>query len=165
MRKTLAIDPGTKLGFAVGDEPAAIFFGSMDLSKIDDHGERFQAFYSRLNALIDDTEPRKVLVEKLPLVLGKGRSNIGAIVYLQKLVAIVQLVTSQRHLPLGHVTPGEANYWFLGTKKRIKRDLRKRLLVEEAERRGYRVNGDDNIADALAIWHTEAKQFKLHLTT
>ena len=143
--KLLALDLGTKTGWALYVGPGAIFSGAWDLkpSRFSGGGMRFVRFVGFLTELHKSVGYDRVVFEEVR----RHMSTDAAHVY-GGLMATLTMFCEDKGLPYEGVPVGTIKKSWTG-----KGNASKAEMVAEAKKRGFYPQSEDE-ADALAILHT-----------
>ena len=143
--KILALDLGTKTGWALYVGPGVIFSGAWDLkpSRFSGGGMRFVRFVGFLTELHKNIGYDRVVFEEVR----RHMSTDAAHVY-GGLMATLTMFCEDKSLPYEGVPVGTIKKTWTG-----KGNAKKDEMVAEAVRRGFDPQSEDE-ADALAILHT-----------
>ena len=143
--KLLALDLGTKTGWAVYVGPGTIFSGAWDLkpSRFSGGGMRFVRFVGFLTELHKSVGYDRVVFEEVR----RHMSTDAAHVY-GGLMATLTMFCEDKGLPYEGVPVGTIKKSWTG-----KGNASKAEMVAEAKKRGFYPQSEDE-ADALAILHT-----------
>ncbi|ORE90211.1 hypothetical protein ATO13_23286 [Stappia sp. 22II-S9-Z10] len=148
----LALDLGTKCGYATGDDPHQfVISGVWDLKpgRFDGGGMRFLKFRQRLNDIHHAAKIGRVAFEEVR----RHRGTDAAHVY-GGLLAILTEWCEEKSIPYEGIPVGTIKSFWTG-----KGNANKTAMVDEAHRRGFPVI-DDNEADAVAILHIAFENIK-----
>lgn len=148
-RNILALDLGTKCGYAVRRRDGTIVHGTESFTprKSWTPGQRWQRFRSWLAELIAREQIHAIAYEEVRRHLGTEAAHVyGAF------LALVQLQADSHNLTLHPVGVGVIKKLWTG-----KGNANKDEMITEARRRGFRPDSD-NSADALAVLNWACQQ-------
>lgn len=155
--RILGIDPGTGiLGFGVIDvvkgKPQLVDAGVIRTPVHEDDAVRLETIYSELNAIIADTKPTHMSVEKLFFA-----RNVTTAITVAQARGVVLLAGKQAKLELAEYTPLQIKMAITGygraDKKQMQEMVRLHLNLTEVPK-------PDDCADALAAALTHAQARK-----
>lgn len=149
MSKFLCIDPGSKLGFAVGSA-GHVVSGSLEFKndRFSGGGMRFVKFRKWLNEVHAAYEFTHVFFEEVRRHQGVTAAHIygGFLAHLTEWC-------EEKGIPYQGYPVGTIKKSWCGSG-----NANKQLMIDEARRRGFRP-ADDNEADALAIFHLAISEY------
>lgn len=150
--KVLALDLATKTGWAVGCLNDVPRFGSLRFAR---EGHSMAAHFAGcaqwLNDMVAVETPRLVVFESpLPTSFTFGRTTADTGRWLIGLTAIVEATLYGRGFDVREASVTDVRRFFLGTNN-FKRDDAKLATKRRCIELGWQV-GDDNAADACALW-------------
>lgn len=156
MNYFLGLDPSTKCtGFCVMDENKDIIeSGIVDISKIDDHGEKLGAQYKRIEALLDKYDIKKIMCEDQ-----FAKLNIDTVKKLSRTTGIYLLLANLRGIDLETIYPTSWRKIFHGSGKAKKEDtFEKVCVVYEFEDLEFKKHND--LTDAIGICWACVDEYK-----
>lgn len=144
----LALDLGTKPGYAVRRRDGQIAHGSADFTPRASWapGQKWQRWRAWLSALIVEHQVAQIAFEDVK------RHALGAVLAAHAYGgyrAMMEMVADQHNIPLHAYGVGQVKQHWTGNGSAKKEDM-----IAQAKIRGFRV-ADDNDADALAILHID----------
>jgi hypothetical protein len=155
----LALDTATVTGWAhgpAGANPPLLQWGARDFSGRGGNGEVIAKFRHWLNARCFELKPRLIVFES-PYIPHPGKRTgppMNALVLrrLLAMVGIVEAIAFELRIECCESRPSEITKFFTGSARHGGRDAKKAATVEMCRAYGWDVGGDDNAADALALW-------------
>lgn len=149
--KILAVDPGTKTGWALGDteDNSRLYSGMQDfkLKRGESMGMRFLYFDRWIYKMIAEFKPEVVAYE-MPFVRGV------AVLVLNGLVGILLKACSEAKIDYFSVNPSTLKKHASGRGKKVS----KAEMIALARTKFHRQPVDDNEADALHLWDYAREQ-------
>lgn len=145
----LALDLGTKCGFALAGRDGAIEYGTEVFDPKHGHGERWAAYRAWLSALIAKHGITVLYFEDVKRHVG----TLAAHAY-GGFLAMTQMVCHQHRVRMVGVGVGQVKKGFTGSGSATKG-----LMIAAAQEKGFHVGtGEDNTADAIGILHYAVKE-------
>lgn len=145
--RILAIDQATKSGWCAG--PGIWGLWNFKTKKDEDNGMILVRLRTKLTEMIDDHKVEMVVYERIA-----SRFATQAI-FAAKLVAVIELVCKDKGIPYAPLSAAEIKKFGAGHGKASKEEM------VEAAREKYGYDGhDDNIADAIHLYHLAMDTFK-----
>lgn len=143
MTNVLALDLGTKTGFAVGGEGHMIS-GTWNLKpgRFDGGGMRFVKFRARLDEIHATYPITHVFFEEVRRHAGTDAAHVYG-----GLMGTLTAWCEEKGVPYEGLPVGEIKKSWTGNG-----NASKALMMDECDKRGFRP-GDDNEADAIAMFH------------
>ncbi len=150
--KVLALDLATMTGWAVGEPGTAPRFGSMRFAR---EGHSMAAHFAGCMQWLADfnavERPRLIVFEApIPPVFKLGKTNMDTTRWLIGLCSVVEATLYGKGFDVREASVSDVRRFFLGTGN-IKRDDAKIATKRRCRELGWMV-GDDNAADACALW-------------
>jgi hypothetical protein len=149
-----AFDLASRAGYAEGTPGGVPSFGSVRFAPPGSPQHDIAAGAIKWVATRFKADPPRCFVFEAP-ELFRLRSGKATRATIEVLFGLPFAVSGAAKLcgvqDIQEASPNDVRAWFLGTKKRLKREEAKRAVVAECHRRGWRVENDDE-ADACAIW-------------
>lgn len=147
MSAVLAIDIGTKCGFACGDPSTnneRVVSGCWNLkpNRFQDHGTRFVLLYNALTELHKSTGFTLIVVEAVRRHLGTDAAHMYG-----GYLAIIQKWATDNHVAYNGVPVATIKKYATG-----KGNADKKMMIAAVRGWGYEIQ-DENEADALALLH------------
>ncbi len=138
----LALDLGTKCGWAVGPRPIISGVWNLQPGRFEGGGIRFLKMRGQLIQIFDAMSVQRVAYEEVRRHAGTDAAHVYG-----GLQAMVTALCEERGLPYEAIPVGTIKRYWTG-----RGNANKAEMIAEAERRGFKPL-DDNEADALAILH------------
>lgn len=157
----LALDTATVTGWAsgpAGANPPLLQWGSRDFSGRGGNGEVVGKFRAWLCAKCYELKPRLIVFEAPYIPRPRERKggpppmNALTLRRLLGLVAVLESTAWELRIECCEATTGEISKFFTGKWRHGGRDAKKAATIEMCTAYGWDVAGDDNAADALALW-------------
>jgi Holliday junction resolvasome RuvABC endonuclease subunit len=140
--RVLALDLGTKCGWAINYAGGTPVYGTLDLTagRFSGGGMRFVRFRRELDRLLEDTD--RVTFEEVRRHMGVDAAHVYG-----GMLAILTAECEERKIPYEGVPVGTIKKHATG-----KGNAGKAEVIAAMRAKGYAPK-DDNQADALALWH------------
>ncbi len=140
---TLALDLGTLAGWAL--DPPGKLYGLWNLkpNRFDGGGMRFVRFRNNLDALMRAHRFTKVVFEEV-----RAHKAVDAAHVYGGLLATLQTWCEDAYIPYEGIPVGEIKKFFAG-----KGNANKSEMLAAGWKKGFADVTDDNVMDAIAIWH------------
>ena len=142
--KVLALDLGTRTGWAYRDKPGqSCSSGYVDFknSRFEGGGMRFLKFRRWLNENWLDTKPAQIYLEEVASHKGIAAAHVYG-----GLLAILTVWCEEHSVPYQGIPVGTIKKHLTG-----KGNAKKDQMIAEIQKKGYYSVTDDNEADAIAI--------------
>lgn len=149
-----AFDLATKTGLAWGNPGERPSWDMWDLKHGRTVGARGYAFMKRYTKFVDTVKPDKIYIEEplSPHVMDLIGATADTNIFLVGIVFLALTISHARQIPTERIEVQDVRGHFTGRRRYKDRDQAKKATIARCIQLGWRVEGDDNVADACALW-------------
>lgn len=153
-RNVLALDLGTKTGWAVRDREGRISYGTEHFPQTERPGQRWQRYRAWLARMIAEHQIHMLAYETVMFGHGGQKSGRAGDVY-GAWKCLVEMAVDTHNLTLLYAAPATVKKAITGSGRAKKEDV-----IAEVRRRGFAPD-TDNAADAIAVLAWACRQEKV----
>lgn len=146
--RILSIDPGIeRVGFAICEEKKIISSGTITTSSNKKITERIGVIYNQLSQIVDQYQPKKIIIEKLYFF--KNKKTIIEVSYIH---GIIILLAFNKKIKIDFLTPLQIKEAITGNGRADKKAIQKMLAIEFGTKKTIYDDESDAIACGLAYY-------------